>query len=409
MENYKYIEGGSVTSPIGFTANGICAGIKPSNTTKKDLALIYCDKVCNSAAIFTKNLVKSDTIYVTKNHLENGKAQAVVVNSGNANACNPDGTEKAQKMCRLAADALGIDENDVIVASTGVIGQPLPIEPIEKGIEKLKGTLSKNGGTSAAEAIMTTDTVKKEWAVSSVIGGKNVTIGGIAKGSGMIHINMGTTLSFVTTDAAISAEMLKSALIEAADVSYNMVSVDGDTSTNDTLAIMASGYAGNVEITEKNDDYKAFVALLTDAFKRVAKKLASDGEGATKLLVCDVNGAKDEQTAKTIAKSIICSSLVKAAMFGADANCGRILCATGYSGAEVDVHKIDVSYKSSKGEILVCKNGNGLQFDEDKAKEILLESEIEIIVSLGDGNGSAEAYGCDLTYDYVRINGDYRT
>ena len=409
MENYKYIEGGSVTSPIGFTANGICAGIKPSNTTKKDLALIYCDKVCNSAAIFTKNLVKSDTIYVTKNHLENGKAQAVVVNSGNANACNPDGMEKAQKMCRLAADALGIDENDVIVASTGVIGQPLPIEPIEKGIEKLKGTLSKDGGTSAADAIMTTDTVKKEWAVSSVIGGKNVTIGGIAKGSGMIHINMGTTLSFVTTDAAISAEMLKSALIEAADVSYNMVSVDGDTSTNDTLAIMASGYAGNAEITEKNDDYKAFVALLTDAFKRVAKKLASDGEGATKLLVCDVNGAKDEQTAKTIAKSIICSSLVKAAMFGADANCGRILCAIGYSGAEVDVHKIDVSYKSSKGKILVCKNGNGLQFDEDKAKEILLESEIEIIVSLGDGNGSAEAYGCDLTYDYVRINGDYRT
>ncbi|HCB95321.1 MAG TPA: arginine biosynthesis protein ArgJ [Ruminococcus sp.] len=409
MENFKYIDGGSVTSPLGFTANGICAGVKPSNTTKKDLALIYCEKVCNSAAIFTKNLVKSDTIYVTKKHLENGTAQAVVVNSGNANACNPDGYEKAEKMCKLAASALGVDENDVIVASTGVIGQPLPIEPIEKGIENLKGTLSKDGGTFAAEAIMTTDTVKKEWAVETVLGGKKVTIGGIAKGSGMIHINMGTTLSFVTTDAAISAEMLKSALKEAADVSYNMVSVDGDTSTNDTLAIMASGLAGNAEITEKNEDYKNFVKVLTDAFKKVAKKLAADGEGATKLLICKVSGAKDEQAAKTIAKSIICSSLVKAAMFGADANCGRILCAVGYSGAEVDVHKIDVSYKTAKGEILVCKDGNGLAFDEDKAKDILLEKEIEIIVSLRDGNGSAEAYGCDLTYDYVKINGDYRT
>lgn len=409
MENFKYIDGGSVTSPLGFTANGICAGVKPSNTTKKDLALIYCEKVCNSAAIFTKNLVKSDTIYVTNKHLENGTAQAVVVNSGNANACNPDGYEKAEKMCKLAASALGVDENDVIVASTGVIGQPLPIEPIEKGIENLKGTLSKGGGTFAAEAIMTTDTVKKEWAVETVLGGKKVTIGGIAKGSGMIHINMGTTLSFVTTDAAISAEMLKSALKEAVDVSYNMVSVDGDTSTNDTLAIMASGLAGNAEITEKNEDYKNFVKVLTDAFKKVAKKLAADGEGATKLLICKVSGAKDEQAAKTIAKSIICSSLVKAAMFGADANCGRILCAVGYSGAEVDVHKIDVSYKSAKGEILVCKDGNGLAFDEDKAKEILLEKEIEIIVSLRDGNGSAEAYGCDLTYDYVKINGDYRT
>ena len=388
----KYIENGSVTSAKGFTANGICAGVKASNTTKKDLALIYCDKVCNSAAIFTKNLVKSDTIYVTKKHLENGTAQAVVVNSGNANACNPDGYEKAEKMCSLAADALGVDENDVIVASTGVIGQPLPIEPIASGIEKLKGTLSKDGGISAAEAIMTTDTVKKQWAVETVIDGKKVTIGGIAKGSGMIHINMGTTLSFVTTDAAISSEMLKSALIEAADVSYNMVSVDGDTSTNDTLAIMASGYAGNKEITEKNDDYKTFTAVLTDAFKKVAKKLA-----------------KDDTSAKIISKSIICSSLVKAAMFGADANCGRILCAIGYSGAETDVKRIDVSYKSAKGEILVCKDGNGLVFDEDKAKEILLEDEIEILVKLGDGNASAEAYGCDLTYDYVKINGDYRT
>lgn len=428
MKNYQFIDGG-VTSAQGFTANGICAGVKSatnaaiatqsalanepvicSPTGKRDLALIYCDRPCNAAAIYTKNLVKSDTICVTQKHLADGRAQAVIVNSGNANACNPDGYEKAEAMARLAADALNVDENDVIVASTGVIGQPLPLQPIQKGVEQLKNTLSKDGGTYAAEAIMTTDTVKKEWAVHTVIDGKIVTIGGIAKGSGMIHINMGTTLSFVTTDAAISSEMLKAALIAAADVSYNMVSVDGDTSTNDTLAILASGYAGNREITEKNDDYYQFLEALTAAFRAVAKKLAADGEGATKLLICNVSNAKDEQAAKIIAKSIICSSLVKAAMFGADANCGRILCAIGYSGAQVDdVHQIDVAYRSAKGEILVCQNGNGLQFDEDKAKEILLENEIEILVTLGDGDGKAEAYGCDLTYDYVKINGDYRT
>ena len=423
--SYQFINGG-VTSPLGFTANGVCAGVKQATSAaitkavksnespvipngKRDLAMIACDRVCTAAAIFTKNLVKSDTIYVTQKHLENGTAQAVIVNSGNANACNPDGYEKAEKMAALAAQALGIDENDVIVASTGVIGQPLPLAPIESGVAALKDIMSKDGGANAAEAIMTTDTFKKEWAVQTVIDGKTVTIGGIAKGSGMIHINMGTTLSFVTTDAAISSDMLKAALIEAADVSYNMVSVDGDTSTNDTLAIMASGYAGNAEITEKNGDYVIFLEALTAAFKAVAKKLAADGEGATKLLICSVNGAKDEAAAKTIAKSVICSSLVKAAMFGADANCGRILCAVGYSGAEVDVKKIDVSYRSAKGEILVCQNGCGLAFDEDKAEQILLENEIDIIITLADGNGSAEAYGCDLTYDYVKINGDYRT
>ncbi len=423
MNKYSFIEG-SVTTPLGFTANGVCAGVKaygsvtqaaqknepllPSNG-KRDLAMIYCEKQCTAAAIFTKNLVKSDTIYVTQKHLANGKAQAVIVNSGNANACNPDGYEKAEAMCALASEALGVNEDDVIVASTGVIGQALPIEPIQKGVEELKNILSRDGGTNAAEAIMTTDTVKKEWAVQLTLDGKTVTIGGIAKGSGMIHINMGTTLSFVTTDAAISAEMLREALVEAADVSYNMVSVDGDTSTNDTLAIMASGLAGNTEITEKNDNYYLFTEALTAAFKNVAKKLASDGEGASKLVICMVNGAKDEAAAKIIAKSVICSSLVKAAMFGADANCGRILCAIGYSGAEVDTGKIDVSYKSAKGEILVCKDGYGLAFDEDKAKEILLENEIDIIINLADGTGTAEAYGCDLTYDYVKINGDYRT
>ena len=422
MSDYRFIDGG-VTAAKGFTANGVCAGVKAATNAaiyntpfeydpngKRDLALIACDRVCSAAAIFTKNIVKSDTIYVTQKHLENGRAQAVIVNSGNANACNPDGYEKAEEMARLAAEALGISEDDVMVASTGVIGQPLPTEPIKKGVAALKGTLTKDGSSAAAEAIMTTDTVKKEWAVQTVIDGKTVTIGGIAKGSGMIHINMGTTLSFVTTDAAISAQMLREALIEAADVSYNMVSVDGDTSTNDTLAIMASGYAGNREICEKDDDYDTFLEALTAAFVAVAKKLAADGEGATKLLVCTVSGAEDDKAAKTVAKSVICSSLVKAAMFGADANCGRILCAIGYSGARVkDVRKIDVAYRSAKGGILVCQNGCGLRFDEDKAKEILLENEIEILVTLGDGDASAQAYGCDLTYDYVKINGDYRT
>lgn len=405
---YKFIDGG-VTAPQGFTAQGICAGIKPSNKTKRDLALIYCDTLCNAAAVFTKNLVKSDTITVTKAHLKNGKAQAVIVNSGNANTCNADGIEKAEKMCEIASDVLGVNKDDVIVASTGVIGEILPIEPIIKGAEKMRGALSKDGGTNAAEAIMTTDTVKKEMAMTMTLGGKEVTIGGIAKGSGMIHINMGTMLSFVTTDAAVSAKMLELALKEAVEDSYNMVSVDGDTSTNDTLAIMASGKAGNPEITEKNDDYYTFVEGLTEAFRMLAKKLAKDGEGASKLLIAKVDGAKTKQDAIKVSKSVICSSLLKAAMFGADANWGRVLCAIGYSGADVDVKKVDVSFKSDKGVIDVCKNGAGIPFSEEKAKEILLEDEIQIIITLHDGDKKAEAYGCDLTYDYVKINGDYRT
>ena len=408
MCKYKFIDGG-VTSPQGFTAQGVCAGIKPSNTTKRDLALIYCEKPCTAAAVYTKNLVKSSTITVTKKHLENGVAQAVIVNSGNANTCNADGIEIAEKMCEIAAETLGVKAEDVIVASTGVIGQPLSIEPVIKGAAMMKGKLSKDGGTNAAEAIMTTDTIKKEMAMQAELGGKTVTIGGIAKGSGMIHINMGTMLSFVTTDAAVSAEMLEEALREAVEDSYNMVSVDGDTSTNDTLAIMASGLAGNEEITEKNEDYRVFVGALTEAFRSLAKKLAADGEGATKLLVCTVDGAKTKKDAVMVSKSIICSSLFKAAMFGADANWGRVLCAIGYSGADVDVSKVKVEFKSPKGEILVCENGAGVEFSEEKAKEILLEKEITVAVSLNDGEGKAEAYGCDLTYDYVKINGDYRT
>jgi len=407
-KNFKFIDG-TVTSPLGFTAQGVCASIKPSNTTKRDLALIYCEKPCTAAAVYTKNIVKSSTIQVTKKHLENGIAQAVIVNSGNANTCNADGVEVAEKMCEIAAETLSVNPDDIIVASTGVIGQPLPIETVVKGAAEMKGKLSKDGGTNAAEAIMTTDTVKKEMAMEMTLGGKKVTVGGIAKGSGMIHINMGTMLSFVTTDAAVSAEMLECALREAVEDSYNMVSVDGDTSTNDTLAIMASGLAGNEPINEKNEDYKIFVAGLTKAFKSLAKQLAGDGEGATKLLVCTVDGAKTKKDAVTVSKSIICSSLLKAAMFGADANWGRVLCAIGYSGADVDVKKVDVSFQSRKGEILVCKDGAGVEFSEEKAKEILLEKEINILVSLNDGDGKAEAYGCDLTYDYVKINGDYRT
>ena len=408
MNNFKFIEG-TVTSPMGFTAQGVCASIKPSNTTKRDLALIYCEKPCTAAAVYTKNLVKSSTIEVTKKHLANGVAQAVIVNSGNANTCNADGIEVAERMCLIAAETLSVNPDDVIVASTGVIGQPLPIEPVLKGADMMKGKLTKEGGTNAAEAIMTTDTVKKEMAMEMTLGGKKVTIGGIAKGSGMIHINMGTMLSFETTDADVSSEMLQEALREAVEDSYNMVSVDGDTSTNDTLAIMASGLAGNEPITEKNEDYKTFVAGLTEAFKSLAKKLAGDGEGATKLLVCTVESAKTKKDAVMVSKSIICSSLLKSAMFGADANWGRVLCAIGYSGADVDVKKVDVSFKSAKGEILVCKDGAGVEFSEEKAKEILLEKEITIFVSLNDGDGCAEAYGCDLTYDYVKINGDYRT
>lgn len=408
MQNFKFIDG-TVTSPLGFTAQGVCASIKPSNTKKRDLALICCEKQCTAAAVYTKNLVKSSAIEVTKKHLANGAAQAVIVNSGNANTCNANGIEIAERMCLIAAETLGIDPNDVIVASTGVIGQPLPIEPVLKGVAMMKGRLSKDGGTNAAEAIMTTDTVKKEIAAEMIIGGKKVTVGGIAKGSGMIHINMGTMLSFVTTDAAISAPMLDEALREAVEDSYNMVSVDGDTSTNDTLAIMASGLAGNKMITEKDSDYTAFVNGLTAALKELAKKLAADGEGATKLLVCTVDGAKSKKDAVTVSKSIICSSLLKAAMFGADANWGRVLCAIGYSGADIDIKKVDVSFKSDKGLVVVCKQGSGVDFSEEKAKEILLENKINILVSLNDGCGSAEAYGCDLTYDYVKINGDYRT
>ena len=403
----KFVDG-SVTAPKGFVASGVHCGIR-KNKNKRDLALIYCEKPCTAAAIYTTNLVKSAPILVTRANLENGTAQAVICNSGNANTCNSDGVEVAEKTCALVAKALKIDEKDVIVGSTGVIGQKLPIEPIANSIPELVSALSKEGATNAAEAIMTTDLVKKEYAVETEIGGKTVYIGGIAKGSGMIHPNMATMLCFITTDAAISADMLKIAVKTVADKSFNMVSVDGDTSTNDTLAVMASGLAGNAEITEQNEDYNIFVEALTMLCRKLSKEMAKDGEGASKLLVCKVSGAKTEKDAKGVAKSVVCSSLLKAAMFGSDANWGRVLCAIGYSGCDVDINKVDVSFASKAGKVDVCKNGAGIDFSEEIAKTVLTEDEIDIVVELNDGNGVAEAYGCDLTYEYVKINGDYRS
>jgi len=402
----KQIQGG-VCAAKGFTASGVHCGIR-KNKSKRDLALIYSETLASAAATYTTNLVKGAPITVTKNNLANGKAQAMICNSGNANTCNANGIEIAEKTCALISKQLGISASDIIVASTGVIGQPLDITPIEKGIPALVDGLGAHSDL-ACEGIMTTDTKVKEIAFEFMIGGKICHIGGIAKGSGMIHPNMATMLVFVTTDCAIAPNMLQKALSKDVQDSFNMVSVDGDTSTNDMLSIMANGMAGNAEITEEGEDYTVFCQALNAVTTDLSRKIAADGEGATKLLECKVCGAKDEKTAKIIAKSVICSSLVKAAMFGADANWGRVLCAIGYSGTDVDVMKVGVCFRSKKGSVVVCENGAGIEFSEEKAKEILLESEIEILITLGDGDGKATAWGCDLTYDYVKINGDYRT
>ena len=403
----KFIEGG-VCAAKGFKASGIYCGIR-KNKTKKDLSLIYSEKPADAAAVYTTNLVKGAPLTVTKKHLENGKAQAIICNSGNANTCNANGIEIAEKMSEITAEALGIDANDIVVASTGVIGQPLDITPIAKGIPSLVSELSENGGKNAAEGIMTTDTQLKEIAVSFMIDGKECHIGGIAKGSGMIHPNMATMLVFITTDAAISSDMLQKALSSDVADTFNMVSVDGDTSTNDMVTILANGLAKNKEITEDGEDFAVFMKALNTVTVHLCKMIAGDGEGATKLLECKVSGAKDVECAKTVAKSVICSSLIKAAMFGADANWGRVLCAIGYSGADVDVSKVNVSFKSPAGIVDVCKMGAGVEFSEEKTKAVLLEKEIEILIELNSGSSSSTAWGCDLTYDYVKINGDYRT
>ena len=399
---------GGVCAAKGFRASGVHCGVR-KNRTKKDIALIVSDVRATAAGVYTTNLVKGAPLTVTKRHIADGYAQAIICNSGNANTCNADGIEVAEKMCEMTGKALGIPASDVVVASTGVIGQPLSLEPISAGIPMLVDALSYEGGSDAAEGIMTTDLVKKEIAVEFTLGGKVCRMGGIAKGSGMIHPNMATMLVFITTDAAISAEMLQKALSTDIKKTFNMISIDGDTSTNDTVVVLANGMAGNAEITAEGEDFAAFMAALNTLTVHLCRAIAGDGEGATKLLECKVTGAKDECTAKTVAKSVICSSLLKAAMFGSDANWGRVLCAIGYSGADVDVDRVDVAFRSAKGEIPVCKNGAGVPFSEETAKEILLESEIEILVSLGDGAGEATAFGCDLTYDYVKINGDYRT
>ena len=407
----KQISGG-VCAAKGFTANGIRCGIR-KNKTKRDISLIYSEKLGTAAAVYTKNLVKGAPLTVTKNNISDGCAQAMICNSGNANTCNANGIEIANETCALLAkeatsQGYSLKASDVIVASTGVIGQPLDITPIADGMSELVKGLGDNCDL-ACEGIMTTDTKKKEIAVSFEVGGVECRIGGIAKGSGMIHPNMATMLVFVTTDCAISSEMLKKALSTDVVDSFNMISVDGDTSTNDMVSIIANGMAGNKEISAEGKDFDSFCEALHYVTAYLCRSIAADGEGATKLLECVVKGANDYNTARIVAKSVICSSLFKAAMFGADANWGRVLCAIGYSGADVDVTKVSVSFKSDKGEILVCQNGAGVDFSEDLAKEILLENEIQILIGLGDGNGSAVAWGCDLTYDYVKINGDYRT
>ena len=406
----KFIENG-VCAAKGFRAAGIHVGVKTHADWKKDVALIVSETPCAAAGVFTRNVVKAAPIHVDIAHLENGVARAVIANSGNANACAPHGEEYAERMCAAAAGVIGCEPGDVLVSSTGVIGQTLNIEAIEGGVRKLYDALdaSAEASDAAAHAIMTTDTAKKEAAVETVIGGKTVRIGGIAKGSGMIHPNMGTMLCFLTTDCAISSGMIRAALLETAEVSFNRISVDGDTSTNDSCMVLANGLAGNAEITAKGPDYDAFLEALQALCVRLAREMASDGEGAKHLITCTVSGAESVKSAETIAKSVISSTLMKAAIFGADANWGRALCAMGYSGEAFDPEKVDVSFASAAGEIAVCANGRGLEFDEDKAKRILTEHDVEIRITMGEGGAACTCWGCDITYDYIKINGDYRT
>ena len=405
-----FIEGG-VCAAQGFRAAGIHVGVKTHAAWKKDLALIASDVDCAAAAVFTKNVVKAAPIHVDRVHLADGKARAIIANSGNANACAPQGEENAERMCAAAAKAIGCAQEDVLVSSTGVIGQTLNVAVIEQGAPELYAALEATpaGSDAAAHAIMTTDTVKKELAVETTIGGKTVRLGGIAKGSGMIHPNMGTMLCFLTTDCAISSEMIRVALLDTVRVSFNRISVDGDTSTNDTCLVLANGLADNAPITAKGPDYDAFVAAMQALCVELAKMMASDGEGATHLITCTVTGARSEESAETLAKSVIGSALTKAAVFGADANWGRVLCAMGYSGEAFDPEQVDVAFESAAGSVAVCAQGRGLDFDEDLAKKVLTEHDVTISVRMGEGDGSCTCWGCDLTYEYVKINGDYRT
>lgn len=408
MSNFEVIEGGICASK-GFLASGLHCGIR-KNKLRPDLALIYSDVPCNSSAVYTLNKVKGAPIVVTKKHLEDGIAQAVIVNSGNANTCNIDGEEKAFRMCELAGEVLNIKPQDVIVASTGIIGEILPIEPIENSIQELKEKLSSTGNMEARDAILTTDLVYKEYAISFDINGKKCVIGGMAKGSGMIHPNMATMLCFLSTDVSISKELLREALSNAVEDTFNMISVDGDTSTNDTVTLMSNGKASNSEIIEKaSTEYGIFYACLVEVLEDLSKKIAKDGEGATKLLECNVINACDKNTAKIVAKSVITSSLFKSAMFGQDPNWGRILCAIGYANAEFDINLISVDINSNAGNITVCENGRGVKFDTKLAVSILSAEEVHININMKDGSKSATAWGCDLTFDYVKINAEYHT
>ena len=410
MSEITFIAGGA-TAAQGFSATGEHMGIR-RNRTRRDVALIVSEVPANAACVYTQNLVKGAPILVTQKHVENGVAQAVICNSGNANTCNANGIEIAEGMCSLVEQYIGVKAEDVIVASTGVIGQPMTLEPFQKNFGKLADSLEDTpaGGTRAAEAIMTTDTVSKEVAVRFPLGGKTCKLGGIAKGSGMIAPNMATMLCFLTTDAAISSVALKRALTTVTADTFNMLSVDGDTSTNDMVSIMANGMAGNAPIEAcMGTDYEAFVAALYKVCEKLCAVMAKDGEGATKLLACEVTGAKSTAVAKLVAKAVIKSTLLKAAIFGADANWGRVLCAIGYAEADVDVSKVDVNFRSNRGLIPVCRGGAGVAFSEETAKEILMDDEITVQVALNSGSASAKAWGCDLTYDYVKINGDYRT
>ena len=400
---------GGVCAPKGFKANGVHCGIR-KNKSKKDLALIVSQVPAAAAAVYTTNLVKGAPILVTQENLSNGTAQAMVCNSGNANTCNANGVEIAQGMCRLVEETTGISASDVIVASTGVIGQPLSLEPIASGMPSLAQGLHDHGSREAAYAIMTTDTILKEAALSFQIGGVTCSIGGLCKGSGMIHPNMATMLAFLTTDAAVSPSLLQKALKETVNETFNMISVDGDTSTNDMVSMMANGMSGAPAIeTDGTPEYKTFVTALKYVCTALSRDIAKDGEGATRLIKCTVTGAASAADAQKAARSVASSTLLKAAVFGADANWGRVLCALGYSGASLDPHKVDVTFGSLAGSVQVCKNGSGLDFSEETAKEILLADEIAIEITLHDGAASATAWGCDLTYDYVHINGDYRS
>ena len=406
----KWIDGG-VCAAKGFRAAGIHVGVKTHNENKRDLALILSDTDCAAAGIFTTNVVKAAPVQVTRTHLADGRARAIIANSGNANACAPQGEENALRMCAAAARAVGCSPEDVLVSSTGVIGQTLKIGVIEEGIPELRERLEASAAASdaAAHAIMTTDTIKKEAAVETRVGGRTVRLGGIAKGSGMIHPNMGTMLCFLTTDCAISPEMLHGALLEAAQVTFNRISVDGDTSTNDTCLVLANGQAGNREITGEGEAYQAFLEALRTLCNHLARLMARDGEGARHLITCTVSGARDEAQAERLAKSVISSTLTKAAIFGCDANWGRVLCAMGYSGEVFDPERVDIAFASAAGEIDVCRQGRGLPFDEALARTILTESEVEIRVAVHMGDGCCTCWGCDITYDYIKINGDYRT